>query len=129
MPDNIPHHQFPATDESVETLGTKLDLLHADLGTLGALGTPPPETIATAQVSVADTAGGTLIAAARAGRKSITIVNEGSTLVRLGPTGVTTSTGLFLKGAAGESVKIDGGAAIYGIVATGTQAVSYVEVY
>lgn len=85
------------------------------------------DTIATAQVTVGTTA--TVIAAARAGRRSITIVNEGATDVRLGAAGVTTGTGLLLAGVKGQALTIETAAAVSGIVGTGTQAVSVVENY
>lgn len=84
-------------------------------------------TLATGQVSVGNTA--TLIAAARAGRKSITIINAGTTDVYLGASGVATGTGLLLYGQKGAGITIDGGAAVYGIVASGSQTVSYLESY
>lgn len=83
--------------------------------------------IATGQATVGTSA--TEIVAARAGRKSVTIVNESTTVVRLGASDVTTSTGLYLAGTAGASITIVGGAAVYGIVGSSTEAVSYVEVY
>ncbi len=84
-------------------------------------------TIATNQATVATTA--TLIAAARTGRVSITIINGGTTDVLVGGSGVTTANGLLLTGTKGASVTINTSAAVYGIVGTGTQAVSYLEAY
>ena len=86
-------------------------------------------TIATGQVSVATTAGGTLICAARATRRSITIVNLGTTDVYIGASGLTTSTGLLLLGAKGAAITLETAAEIYGIVGSGTQSVSYIEEY
>lgn len=83
--------------------------------------------IATGHVSVGTTA--TLICAARSGRTSVVILNEGTTEVRLGAIGVTTATGVLLYGAKGSGISLDGGAAIYGVVASGTQTVSFVECY
>jgi hypothetical protein len=83
--------------------------------------------IATGQVTVASTA--TQIVAARAGRKEVTIVNNATTVVYLGGSSVTSTTGLMLAGATGEGITISGGAAIYGIVATGSESVSFLEVY
>jgi hypothetical protein len=70
-----------------------------------------------------------LIVAARAGRKEVMIVNNGTIAVNLGGSGVTASAGLLLAGNLGEGVTITGGAAVYGIVASGTETVSYLEVY
>jgi hypothetical protein len=83
--------------------------------------------LATNQVSVGATA--TLIVAARTGRKNVTIFQEGSVLVRVGASGVTTATGVPLVGVQGSNIIIEGGQAIYGIVAAGTQTVSFMEVY
>jgi len=77
--------------------------------------------------SVTATTAAGLIVAARAGRSSVMIVNEGATDVRLGPSGVTAATGALLAGGKGNSVSIEGAAAVYGIVAAGTQVVSYLE--
>lgn len=85
--------------------------------------------IATNQVSVASTAGGTQIVAARTARVDVTIENSGTTDVYLGASGVTTSTGFLLKGIAGAAVTINTAAAVYGIVASSTQTVSYVETF
>lgn len=84
--------------------------------------------ITTGQVTVAATAGGTLIAAARPGRTRITITNHGTTAFYVGVEGVTALTGLLVPGVVGASVELDTGAAIYGITASGTQAASFAEV-
>jgi hypothetical protein len=81
--------------------------------------------VATGQVTVATTA--TLIVPARPGRLSVTIIQEGTTVVRLGNSGVTTGNGVPLPGTANSSFTIDGGAAVYGIVGAGTQLVSFIE--
>lgn len=83
--------------------------------------------IATGQATVDTTSGGKLIVAARPGRKSVLIVQEGATLVRLGPPGVTASTGIPLPGVQYATVTLEGGAAVYGTVASGTQLVSFLE--
>lgn len=79
------------------------------------------------QVSVAVTA--TQIVAARATRRSVLIVQHGTTAVYVGGSGVTTSNGLLVVGAAGSRVGVPTAGAVYGIVGTGTQTVSYMEVY
>jgi hypothetical protein len=79
------------------------------------------------QVSLTSSA--TLIVAARPGRKEVTIVNNSTTMLYLGGSGVTTTTGLLLAGVTGEGVTISGGAAIYGVVASGSEPVSFLEVY
>ena len=88
--------------------------------------------IATGQISVGSTA--TLIAAARTGapgtgRVDITIVNWSTVDVFLGGSGVTTSNGMKLPGVLGASITITVTSAIYGIVATGTESISYIETY
>ncbi len=90
-------------------------------------GTVSPDNVATAQVSVTTSA--TLIAAARAGRRSITVEQLGTTAVYLGATGVTTATGVLLPGTVGSSVTLNFTGALYGIVATGTQTVAEFELY
>lgn len=77
------------------------------------------------QVSV--TTSPTQIVAANSARKRIVITNTGSTAVYLGPSGVATSTGHLLAGAAGYPFVIYTKAAIYGIVGAGTQTVTYWE--
>jgi hypothetical protein len=96
-------------------------------GTTNAVVPLSAQTIASAQVSVGTTA--TSISAARTGRRSITIINEGTTVVRLGASGVTTSTGAYLAGVAGASITLETEAAVYGIVGSGTAAVSVIENY
>lgn len=82
---------------------------------------------ATKQATVGTDA--TLIAAARPGRRKITLVNHGTTDVLLGNVGVTTATGVLLAGAKGQTIVIDTSDAVYGIVAASTQAVSAIEHY
>lgn len=94
---------------------------------LGKVGIDPAASIATNQVTV--TTAATLIVAARAGRQSVVILNEGTTDVRIGGSGVTTATGALLTGVKGAGLVIDSAAAVYGIVASGTQVVSYLESY
>lgn len=55
----------------------------------------------TGQATVDTTSGGVVIAAARPGRKTITIINGGTTDVYIGGKGVTTSTGALLTGTKG----------------------------
>jgi|ERR1700676_594078 len=84
--------------------------------------------IATGQVSIANTA--TSIVSARGTRRSITVINHGTTDVFLGGTNsVTTSTGLLLIGAKGTVLKLDTASALWAIVASGSQTISFVEEY
>lgn len=87
---------------------------------------------AATQVSVGTSA--TLLAAARTGaqgtgRKTVCVTQVGTTVVYLGGSGVTTSTGDYLAGAAGTGKCWDTQAALYGIVGSGTQTVSVTETY
>lgn len=85
--------------------------------------------IATNQVAVDTTSGGTQIVGARATRNAVTIVNGGTITVFIGPSGVTAADGLPLLGVPGASVTIPTAAAIYGITSAGTQTVSELETY
>jgi hypothetical protein len=89
--------------------------------------TPTPNGFRTAQVSVGTTA--TLLCAARADRRAVTIEDLGSTDVYIGDANVTTGNGILLPGGAGSSITIPTTAAIYGIVGTGTQTVGVAETY
>jgi len=82
---------------------------------------------ATAQISVGTTA--TLIAASRAGRRAISVVNVGTTDTFIGEVGVTTSNGVLLLGVKGSAVTLEVIGAVYGIVGAGTVTVAYVEEY
>lgn len=84
-------------------------------------------TIATNQVTVAATA--TQIVPARTGRGAVTIVNSGATDIFLGVSGVSVTTGVLLSGVKGASMTIPTSAAVFGIAATGTQVVSFLETY
>ena len=99
---------------------------------LGSAVIPVSQTLAGAaneangQVSVTNAA--TKIVDIRSTRRSVVIINLSSSVtVYLGPSGVTTSTGLAIP--AGQSVSIPFTGAIYGIVASGSLTVSYMEIY
>lgn len=80
------------------------------------------------QVSVTNVA--TLVVAARATRGAVVITNMGTTAVYLGPTNaVTAATGEFLAGVVGASKTLSWVGDVYGIVAAGSQTVSYGEYY
>jgi hypothetical protein len=89
-----------------------------------------PATMATAAaVVVGTTASGTLIVAARAGRRAVILSNEtGTQNVRIGPSGVSATVGYLWKATDGPLV-LPGGAAVYGFRLVADQSVSYVEVY
>lgn len=83
--------------------------------------------IATSQATTGTAA--TLLVSQRNGRGAVTIENLGTTPVYIGNSGVTVANGFLIPGSAGASVTIPTGAAIYGIVGTGSQAVSILETY
>lgn len=83
--------------------------------------------ITTGQVTIGATA--TQIVPSRAGRRAVTITNGGTTDVMVGGVAVTTGTGSMLTGTKGSSMTIPTSSALYGIVGTGTQSISYLETY
>jgi len=91
----------------------------------------PPElgsgSFATGQVSITTSA--TQIVAARAGRRAVLVVQHGTTVVSVGASGVTTSTGVRLPGTDGAALVVATSAALFGIVASGTQTVSFIELF
>jgi hypothetical protein len=78
-------------------------------------------------VSVNSTA--TLIVPTATGRRDVIIIQESNTLVRLGGANVTTSNGVPLPNTMYSTITITGHGAVYGIVATGTANVSFLETY
>lgn len=104
---------------SINQTGTANDV---DVATITGTGS-----IANNQVSVTTTSGA--VVAARSGRRSLLIVNHGTTDVYLGTGTVTTSNGILLTGTKGASISIPTAAAVNGIVGSGTQTVSYIEVF
>ncbi len=80
-------------------------------------------------VSVSTTA--TLVVAARTGRSSITIENEGTTPVYIGNSASVTPTTsrVLLPGSVGASITLNYTGAVYGITASGSQTVSEYELY
>jgi hypothetical protein len=85
-----------------------------------------PGSIATNQFSITTTV--TQISPGVPGRKSAIIMAlaDGQD-VYIGPPDVTISTGALIPGTKGAGLVVDGGGAIYGIVAAGTQSVSLLE--
>lgn len=80
------------------------------------------EDFSTAQVTVTTTA--TKIVTGQMGVDEVTIENLGTTDVYIGKAGVLTTTGFLLPGSKGASLTLTCTQDIYGIVASGTQAVS-----
>jgi len=94
-------------------------------GTAGVT-TATSSTITTGQVTVDTTVGGIVIKASNASRRSIIIRNQGTVDMYIGPSGVTSTSGLLIK--AGESITLDRNtAAIYGIVASTSTTAGYLE--
>ncbi len=88
---------------------------------------PSAWSIATGQVEVGTSA--TLIVGARPGRNKLRIVNHATlTDVFIGAAGVTVSTGVLIPAGKGQSLEIDGGAAVHGVAAAGV-TVSFIESY
>lgn len=81
--------------------------------------------IATGQVSVGTSV--IYIVTARDTRKSVTIVNQGTGDIYVGPATVSSSNGFKLSSGAGLTIRST--AAVQGISASGTQAVNYIEEY
>lgn len=110
----------PATGIPVPT-GSASSPLYVITTQLGAA------SIATGQATATTSA--SILVPARSGRISVTIENLGATDTFLGASGVTSSTGMLLVGTKGSAVTIYTQAAVYGIVGTGTQAVSFLETF
>jgi hypothetical protein len=110
-----------------QTQPLNCDLVGALRVNVGAAALPSPQNLATGQVSVGTTA--TLIVAQRSGRYGVTLINKGSTEVDIGGSSVTTSTGSPLPAVQWASKTILTTAAIYGIVASGTQTVAFEELF
>jgi hypothetical protein len=89
---------------------------------------PGAPSFATGQVTFDDSPA-VLIAAARAGRRVITIINSGTTAAYIGGLGVTALTGALLPGVVGASLVLAVTGAVYGITASGSCTVSFVEEY
>jgi|TARA_R110002033_G_scaffold147652_2_gene184877 hypothetical protein len=85
--------------------------------------------IAMGQVSVDATSTGIQIVAARATRRTVTIVNHGTTQVFLKGGSVATTTGVLLVGTVGASATFESVSLIKGVTASGSVTVSYVEEY
>lgn len=109
------------TVTAVQATGSNL---HANVDNVVAT-TRVGATLNTAQVSVANVA--TLILASNANRKKLLLVNNGSTSVYIGNSGVTTTTGQLLLGMAGYPLPIYFTGAVYGISSSGSQTISYHE--
>ena len=88
---------------------------------------PTPQTLNHNQATVGTSA--TPIVPANPNRKAATIVLKGTAPVEtfIGGAGVTTANGCPVPAIAGASITIETGAAIYGIVAAGSQVVGYIE--
>lgn len=91
-------------------------------------GMEPTAQFDTGQVSVTSTA--VQIVPANPARSAVTIINNGTTAVYIGASsGVTTATGAELVGTAGMQITLPTTAAVYGIVASTAQVVSFIELF
>lgn len=112
------------------TSATPVQIINPTTGASYVPGSTPAgsDNIATSQVSVGTSA--TLIAAARPGRKGITITNiTGTQQIFIGNTGVAANTGALIPAAVAGSQTIPSSAAVYGIAVTLAQTVSVLETY
>lgn len=82
------------------------------------------DSFATGQANV--TTSSTLVAAARSGRRSITLTPTSSVIYYVGNSGVTTTNGIYV--AAGASITLTTSAAIYAVGAAAV-TISYVETF
>lgn len=99
--------------------------------------TPTPDVgaaaLATGQQAITNTVGGTQIVAARTGapgtgRVSVTVINPSTGgILYLGNSGLTTTTGVAV--APGSAFTMNFTGALFGIVATGTQTVTFFETF
>lgn len=81
------------------------------------------DTLTSGQVALSTTAAS--VATVSATRRAITVKNIDATIsVYVGITGVTSSTGYLLK--AGEFVRIESGAAVFAVAASGTPSVAFI---
>ena len=69
------------------------------------------------------------IVASRAGRVSVTVVNNSTTAVILGGPAVTTGTGVILPGVVGTSLTLSYSGAVGVITTAGSAALSFYELY
>ena len=89
---------------------------------------PPNTAFASAAVSIDTTVGGVAIPASPlANRKTMIVQNEGNTIIYLGPSGLTTSTGLALGKRKTIELELGPSALLFGIVGSGTQSVRAFE--
>lgn len=80
----------------------------------------------TNQVTVLATS--TLIVSGNNGRKAVVITNLGTTAVYIGPNStVSTTNGQLLPGTVGASISIPQTGPVWGIAATGSEAVSFLD--
>jgi len=86
------------------------------------------DAVATGQVAL-NASTPTLIAAARPGRQRITITNDSSIKVYIGGSTVATNSGDMIAATSGSAKTYHTEAALYGIAASGTPTVTYLEEY
>lgn len=84
-----------------------------------------PSGIATSQVTVTTSA--TQLVTKDTVTTEVLIINEGTTAVRIGGSAVTSGTGALLPGAVGATLSLTFSGDLYGITASGSQAVSVIK--
>lgn len=108
--------------------GTTWDQLQVDTNKNLLTSSGGAPSLATAQVSV--TTGNISVAAARTGRRAVTVTNvTGTSAIYCGNTGVATTTGTYLGATAGSSITLNTTAAIFCTVAATTQTVTVAETF
>lgn len=108
--------------------GTTWDQLQVDSNKNLLVSAGGAPSLATAQVSV--TTGNISVAAARTGRRSVTITNAtGTSAIYCGNTGVATTTGTYIGATLGSSTTLNTTAAIFCTVAATTQTVTVAETF
>lgn len=112
-------------DDNRQQVGIASNPMH----TTGTSSGPAPGStgIETGQVTLGTTL--TQIVPARAGRVSLVVVAGGTVDAFVGGADLTTSNGVLLPGVRGAALTLDTQAAVNGIVASGSQAVSFVELF
>jgi len=84
--------------------------------------------LATNQVSIASAAATVIVNVNTNRTEGVLIVNHSSENVYLGSSAVTSGTGILLRGVAGTAVTLPTTSAVYGIVSSTGQTVSYIEI-
>jgi len=117
-----------APDVSVTAVGIDPSSTSQPVGS-GSINTGQATVGASATLIVASRIGngGNGAGGAGTGRTAVTISNNGTAVIFIGPAGVTTATGMAIY--QNTSVTLNTTAAIYGVVASSTQPATYLETF